>query len=169
VSGGAAGDVGPVVHLTPYPVKSMGGEDLSEAEFEPRGLVGDRRWAVRTLTARLDGPVPEVEFPAGRLTRALGDPVHPARFRANVVLDTDEAAFPETQWHGRELRLGDDVVLRLGPGMVRCRMVDLPQRGLDPDGRILEELARTHDLAFGLQATVVRAGTVRAGDAAVLL
>ncbi|WP_310963171.1 MOSC domain-containing protein [Nocardioides terrisoli] len=40
-----------------YPVKSMGGEDLTSAVVEPWGLAGDRRWMVvdaegRALTAR---------------------------------------------------------------------------------------------------------------------
>jgi uncharacterized protein YcbX len=101
-----------------------------------------------------------------RLGLSLGAPVARARFRANVVLDADD---DEDDWNGRDLRLGDDVVLRLGPGMVRCRMVDLPQRGLDRDGRILRELGRTIDLEFGLQASVVRGGTVRIGDPARLI
>jgi uncharacterized protein YcbX len=50
----------------------------------------------------------------------------------------------------------------------RCVMVDLPQRDLARNGRILRTLADTHDLTFGLQAQVVRGGSVRRGDAVVL-
>ena len=53
--------------------------------------------------------------------------------------------------------------------MPRCRMVDLRQRGLDADGRILRTVADDHDLTFGLQAQVRSAGVVRRGDAVVLL
>lgn len=35
-----------VVSLRRYPVKSMGGEALDEVELDPRGLVGDRSYAV---------------------------------------------------------------------------------------------------------------------------
>jgi uncharacterized protein YcbX len=101
-----------------------------------------------------------------RLGRTLGAPVDPARFRANVVLETDG---DEGDWTGRDLELGPDVVLRLGPGMIRCVMVDLAQRDVPRDGRILKTLADGHDLVFGLQATVVRGGTVRRGDTARLL
>jgi hypothetical protein len=225
-----------VARLVRYPVKSMGGEDLTEARVGPRGLAGDRQWAVRTpdggigsgkttrrfrrvdglldFRAELDGTVPVVAFPDGRRVRAddmaadeqlsasigrplalrpegdvphhdesplhliatsaldrlgeqLGCSVDADRFRANLVLETGDQR-PGEAWEGRELRLGDDVVLRIGPGMPRCVMVDVPQRGLAGDGRILKELARTHDLEFGLQATVVRGGTLRVGDAARL-
>jgi uncharacterized protein YcbX len=98
------------------------------------------------------------------LEERLGAPVDPARFRANVLVETTA---DDADWTGRELVLGADVVLRLGPGMPRCRMVDLPQRGLERDGRILTSLA-ARDLTFGLQAHVVRGGTVRRGDVAVL-
>jgi uncharacterized protein YcbX len=212
----------------------MGGEDLAAAEMVPRGLAGDRQWAVRTPDGgigsgkttrrfrRIDGllefraalleDVPVLEFPDGRrlaaddpatgerlgevlgrpvalrpeddvphhdesplhvittagldrLGRILGGPVDPARFRANVVLDTDG---DEDEWSGRTLHVGRDVVLRLGAGMVRCVMVDLAQRGFPRDGRILRTLADSRDLAFGLQASIVRGGTVRVGDPAVL-
>jgi uncharacterized protein YcbX len=41
-------DLGRVVELARYPVKSLAGETLAEAQVEPRGLVGDRTWAVYT-------------------------------------------------------------------------------------------------------------------------
>jgi uncharacterized protein len=228
---------GVVVGLTRYPVKSLAGEELAVVEVGPRGLAGDRCWAVYTedggigsgkttrrfrrvdglleLQANLAGSVPVVNFPSGPLAaddaaanqtlstvlgrplelrpegdvphhdespvhvitsaalrslgRVLGGPVDPVRFRANVVLDTDGADCPEDGWVGRELCLGEDVVLRIGPGMPRCRMVDLPQWGLGRDGRILQALADGHDLTFGVQARVVRGGTVRTGEGAVLV
>lgn len=98
----------------------------------------------------------------------LGSPVDVARFRPNVVLDVHGDGFPEESWVGRELALGDDVVLRLGPGMPRCVMVGLPQADLAKDKQILRTLAQERDLSFGLQASVVRGGTVRLGDRAVL-
>src|SRR2546428_11135367 len=39
-------DVGSVVGLWRYPVKSMMGEELNAAEVTERGLVGDRQFAV---------------------------------------------------------------------------------------------------------------------------
>lgn len=40
-------DVGSVVSLWRYPVKSMMGEELNTAEVTDRGLVGDRAYALR--------------------------------------------------------------------------------------------------------------------------
>jgi hypothetical protein len=47
-------------------------------------------------------------------------------------------------------------------------MVDLPQRQLDRDGRILRALGGEGDPVFGFQAHVVQGGTLRVGDGAVL-
>jgi hypothetical protein len=126
----------------------------------------------RPLMLRREAEVPHHdESPVHVLTGAalrglgelLGGPVDVARFRPNVVLETHRALE-----EGRELRLGDAVVLRLGPVMPRCLMVDLPQRDLDRDGRILRTLGEDGDPTFGFQAHVVRGGTVRVGDRAVL-
>ena len=132
----------------------------------------------RPVTLRPEGAVPHhdespvhVITTAGlrRLSERLGEPVDPARFRANVVLDTlDLDTTGPDDWVGRDLRLGDEVVLRIGAGMPRCVMVDLPQRGLDRDGRILKTLASDGDLTFGWQAHVVRGGRLRRGDVALL-
>lgn len=103
-----------------------------------------------------------------KLSQLLGEPVDIDRFRPNLVLDVPGTGFVEDGWAGRELRLGEDVVVRLGTGMVRCVMVDLPQGELGPDGRILKLLAAEHQLQLGLKVEVVQGGLVRLGDPAVL-
>ncbi|HEX8094865.1 MOSC domain-containing protein [Jatrophihabitans sp.] len=234
------GQVGTVSLLARYPVKSMRGERLAQAEVENRGFAGDRQWAVYTTDGgigsgkssrrfrRIDGllgfraslaastsAVPLIESPAGQRFRAdepeaeellsaafhqplrlareggirhhddsglhlvttaevrklaelLGDAVDVARFRPNLVLDVPGTGFVEDGWTGRELRLGSEVVIRLGAGMSRCVMVDMAQGPLDRDGRILKVLGQEHRLLLGLKAEVVRTGTVRQGDLAVL-
>lgn len=221
-----------VAALTRYPVKSLAGETLTAATIGPRGLDGDRSWAVRTedggigsgkttrrfrrvdgllgLAATTDGAVPVVTVPDGRSAPAgtaeadalvsqvlgrrlrlapetdvphhdeapvhvvttaalrrvadlLGRPVDVARFRANVVLDVPGAGYPEEEWDGRLLAVGDDVILRPDGGMVRCRMVDLVGDGAAGDG-LLTLLGRERDTVFGLRALVERGGTVRVGD-----
>lgn len=104
-----------------------------------------------------------------RLSQLLGEPVDVARFRPNVVLEVPGTDFVEDGWVGRELRLGEQVVVRLGTGMPRCVMVDLAQGELGPDGRILKLLAAEHQLQLGLKVEVVRGGSVRLGDPAVLI
>lgn len=46
-------DLGEVRSLHRYPVKSLLGEALGEVVIEPRGLCGDRRWAVRDGDGKL--------------------------------------------------------------------------------------------------------------------
>jgi uncharacterized protein YcbX len=96
--------IGHVAELWRYPVKSLGGGQVEQSEIGPRGVLGDRLWAVRdvekdvtasarqlpvllTATARyLDvvppdagpGNVPEVEitFPDGTVLSSRDDAVH---------------------------------------------------------------------------------------------
>lgn len=161
------GDGGPVVEAPSG--QRFGPDDAGAALGETIG---------RPLEIRAEADVPHHdESPVHVLTTAslralgelLGRPVDVARFRPNVVLDVDADGFPEEHWAGRELRLGRDVVLALGPGMPRCVMVGLPQRELAKDKEILRTLARERDLVLGLQASVVRGGAVRSGDPAHLL
>jgi hypothetical protein len=106
--------------------------------------------SLRALGGLLGGPV-DVALPSERRPRGSGE------------------GFAEDEWVGRELALGDDAVLRLGPGMPRCVMAGLPQGDLQKDKQILRTLAEERDLSFGLQASIVCGGTVRVGDGAVLL
>lgn len=93
-------DVGVVAALWRYPVKSMLGEAFDAVRVEARGVVGDRRWAVRDgagkpgsgkdtrrfrridglfrFRARLDGEVPVVLFPDGRALAGDAPEIHAA-------------------------------------------------------------------------------------------
>ncbi len=75
-----------------------------------------------------------------------------------------------TTGQGRGLALGDSVVLQLGPGMPRCRMVGLAQvhEGLPADPYLLRTLGLLPGVELGSQATVLRGGTVAVGDPVVL-
>ena len=96
--------IGQVAELWRYPVKSLGGELLEQANIGPRGVLGDRLWAIRdlerditasarripallTATARYLGPVPseagpgnvpevEITFPDGTVMSSSDDDVH---------------------------------------------------------------------------------------------
>lgn len=98
----------------------------------------------------------------------VGGRVDPRRLRSNVVLDTRGSGFEEDAWTGHDLALGPEVVLRLGPGMPRCLMVDQPQVDVPTGPPMLTALGQSHDVLLGLQADVVRPGIVSLGDAARL-
>jgi uncharacterized protein len=92
-----ASNLGEVVQLWRYPVKSLGGERLTQVTCDRRGIVGDRRWALRgddgkigsgkatprfrrmpgllSISADLDGDdVAWIQLPSGRRAR-VDDPV----------------------------------------------------------------------------------------------
>lgn len=108
---------------------------------------------------------------AGRVGSAGGSPttVDPARFRATFVLETDEPAYAEDAWAGRELALGSAVV-RVGAPIGRCAVIDVDPATGQRNGRLLRSLAayrpRTEagEPCFGVYAEVVRPGTVRAAS-----
>jgi uncharacterized protein YcbX len=92
------------------------------------------------------------------------------RFRPNIVVRAGdiEAEFVESEWVGRELRIGDDVVLEITDHCPRCVMTTLPQGDLPKDSGILRTAARHNDVHVGVYAEVRRAGIARRGDAVAL-
>lgn len=91
-----------VVELWRYPVKSLQGERLDEAEIGPVGIVGDRQWGLvdlatgLTLTARRE---PQLLFAAARLT----GPDEVAIELPDGTLAADDAAL--SAWLGRDVEL----------------------------------------------------------------
>ena len=92
------------------------------------------------------------------------------RFRPNIVVQSDQsdAGFVESDWVGRELRVGDDVVVTITDHCPRCVMTTLPQGDLPKDGGILRTAARHNEVHVGVYGEVRRAGTVHRGDAVTL-
>jgi len=103
-----------------------------------------------------------------RLADEVGEDVDPARFRANVLVDTPAAAgTPEDDW--RTVRLGDEVVLRVEGAMPRCVMVTMASGPLAEDRRVLKAVHAANGGDLGIWASVVRPGRVAVGDAVVVL
>lgn len=91
------------------------------------------------------------------------------RFRPNIIIDTgSEPLFMEDDWSGAELLVGGHVVIRLGPGMPRCLMIDQDQRTISGEPKALKLLGTHHSTEFGLQAYTVQDGTFHVGDEVVL-
>lgn len=94
------------------------------------------------------------------------------RFRPSIVFDTgDVGSFPENDWSGLSVRVGD-VELALGDPTPRCVMTTVSQPGLEQDKEILRAIAGANRLTnelgtyacLGCYATVTRPGTIRVGD-----
>jgi uncharacterized protein YcbX len=274
----AAADGGSVGALWRYPVKSMLGEELNAAEITPRGMLGDRQFAVvDTATGKVAGaknprkwanfldfraayvepPQPGSELPAVRLTlpngtsltssqadlpkilsAALGREVtfaealqsgdspgttaeeywpdvegldlhdtvtdfdlptgtffdvalvhllttatmdrlralHPEgrfevrRFRPNIVVSTgpDAQGFPEDDWIGHTVAIGDHVRLRITEACSRCVMTTLAQGDLPKDSGILRTAAQHNHVNVGVYADVIAGGPIRRGDPVTL-
>ena len=78
--------------------------------------------------------------------RELGEDVDAARFRATLVVETDEPWIEDT-WLGTEVQVGD-AGLRVGGPVPRCAVIDHhPETGVK-DARLLKALVR-HDRSTG--------------------
>jgi uncharacterized protein YcbX len=94
---------------------------------------------------------------------ALGRPVELRRFRTNLHLELDAPPFAEQRWEGGRLQVGEVTLDLLNP----CARCVIPTR--DPDDlsrwpELLRWLHRRNGGLFGVNARVVTAGRVRAGD-----
>lgn len=99
------------------------------------------------------------------LARQVGhDALDAARFRPNLVVETDEP-YAEDTWLGREIRVGG-AALRIGVPIPRCAVIDAHPKTGERDVRMLKTLAshrplnRAGEPAFGVFAEVVRPGAV---------
>lgn len=98
-----------------------------------------------------------------------GDP-DPRRFRPNIVVDMQAVAgrFPETEWIGRGIAIGE-LELTVAEPCRRCGFTIIAQEGIDNDPDILRTLVRNNAHNLGVYCEVTRPGTVRVGDAMRLI
>jgi uncharacterized protein YcbX len=82
-----------------------------------------------------------------------------ARFRATLVIDTT-TPYAEENWFGQVVRVGD-VLLRVGPPIPRCAVIDLDPTDGIRRGRLLKTLAQYRptnaagEPCFGVSAEVI--------------
>ena len=89
------------------------------------------------------------------------------RFRSNIVIESDSSEpFHEDEWVGKTLVFGD---ADSGPAVsvtqrdLRCMMLNLDPDTGRQDARVMKAVVRMNGNYAGVYATVVRAGTLRAG------
>lgn len=93
-----------------------------------------------------------------------GLPEEAGRFRATLVVETDEP-YVEESWLGREIAVGG-ARLRVGVPIPRCAVIDADPETGERGGRLLKTLAgyrptnRAGEPSFGVYAAVVSPGRV---------
>ncbi|MBX3569594.1 MAG: MOSC domain-containing protein [Rhizobiaceae bacterium] len=87
------------------------------------------------------------------------------RFRPNVVVDMPavEGSFPETEWIGRRIAVGE-VEMTISEPCRRCGFTIIAQDGFDDDPGILRSLVRHNGHDIGVYCTVDRPGRMALGD-----
>ncbi len=98
------------------------------------------------------------------LERAVGRPVDPLRFRANVYID-GVPAWQEFRWLDKDIDAGP-VRLSVFKRTVRCEATNVDPASAQRDMAIPQVLLRTFGHSdFGVYAKVERGGTLKTGDA----
>jgi MOSC domain-containing protein len=111
------------------------------------------------------------------ICREAGVEVDTRRFRANILLDTDDVEpFAEDLWVGGRLVFGGDELGESGPAVsvtardVRCMMINLhPDTAKQEDGRVLKAVVRLNANNAGVYGTVVQTGTIHVGQPVSLI
>ena len=109
-----------------------------------------------------------VSVVTGAMFRALGEafggPLDAARFRINLILDSEAR---EEEWLGRTLIFGEGdaaVRLRVNRPIPRCRMITIDPATAERDPAVLRLVAERFGNMVGAYCAPDRPGTVRAGD-----
>ena len=101
------------------------------------------------------------------LEAELEAPVDLRRFRTNVHLDVDAAAWAEAGWEGRTLRIGDAELELLHP-CLRCSIVARDPETNAKSPAVLKRLIREHGAIFGINARPRNPARIRLGDPVTL-
>jgi uncharacterized protein YcbX len=103
-------DIGVVERVWRYPIKSVGGELLRRADVEPRGLIGDRRYALRDARGKLGSGKSTRRFTRMDGLLGLGSRL-PAGAVEPVLLDEGGRPVPDPNHFLRAYLNRDDVEL----------------------------------------------------------
>jgi uncharacterized protein YcbX len=88
------------------------------------------------------------------------------RFRPNIVVSTnpDDHGFPENDWVGHTITIGERARLRITGTCARCVMTTLAQGDLPKDSGILRTAAQHNQVNVGVYADVIAGGPIHRGD-----
>ena len=97
------------------------------------------------------------------LAELTGQSLGPDRFRPNLLVDTGGDGFPEEEWVGAVLAVGE-LLIRVDQRDPRCVIVNVDPVTTLRDPSILRTLARARDACIGVYGSTVRPGRVALGD-----
>jgi uncharacterized protein YcbX len=98
------------------------------------------------------------------LSSMVGEGLSTLRFRPNLVVDADGSdGFPEDQWVGKRLRIGD-MTMRVDKRDKRCVIVNVNPETTEKNPEVLRAISRERDARLGVYGTTVEEGSVRLGD-----
>lgn len=104
----------------------------------------------------------------GAIGREFEMELDPRRFRANILLETHESEpFQEDRWVGGRLVFGGSEprpVVSVTAHDVRCRMINIDPDTAKQDAGVLKAIVRLNGNNAGVYGTVVRTGTISAGQ-----
>jgi uncharacterized protein len=98
-----------------------------------------------------------------RLEALWGRRLDHRRFRANLVVSIDDGTMDESDWIGKELRLGG-AVLQIQSFCERCSVITIHPDTLERDASLLKRVYEEMDVSFGLYAGVKQPGPIRVGQ-----
>ena len=108
-----------------------------------------------------------------QIGRQAGLELDPRRFRANILLETqDREAFEEDNWAGGRLVFGESEprpAISITAHDVRCMMINLDPDTVKQDGRVMKAVVRLNGNKAGVYGTVVKTGMIRVGQAVNLI
>ena len=116
-------------------------------------------------------PLSLISLQTGRqLSEETGIAIDDRRFRANIHLDLNQAGgFGEDELLGRNLKLGDKVVISIVERDPRCAMITYDPDTGEATPEILRHVTQHHQRSAGIYAVVIVEGMVNAGDRVELI
>lgn len=91
------------------------------------------------------------------------------RFRPNLLVKSGTSGFPENEWVGRRVAVGDGLIMKITEPCPRCVMTTIAQPGLAKDPLILRTAVKHNAGNVGVYASVIQGGQIRGDDPVSLL
>ncbi len=140
-------------------IEELDYRDIITNEDMPKGTFYDLAVVHLLTTSTLD----ELRrlYPEGRFEAR--------RFRPNIIINTEQTGFVESEWVGKTLNIGDEVKLKITNHCTRCVMTTLPQGDLPKNSNILKTAAQHNEAHVGVYAEVIVGGTIKCDDSAIII